>query len=118
MSSVDDYQAQRLILQHLRKAGQNYRRIKFNIHIWGLQFDGGIISNSGNPVLVWNLLGKSNHTSSRKHRLELKRRGIREFEISIVSKGMLLLGLKEMVDYVKYRRQNKLPLSYPTEIVR
>jgi hypothetical protein len=109
---MDDYKAQRYIKQQLRIAGQNERRIIFNIHKWGLQFDGGIVSNSGNPQLVWNLLGKSQHHSAKKHCMELQKRGIKEFEISIANIGILTLGVNEIVNYVKIRRANKLSLKY------
>ena len=108
---MDDYDAQKYIRQQLCKIGQNYRRIKFNIHIWGLQFDGGIVSNSGNPVLVWNFLGKSQHQSESKHLIELKKRGIKEFEVPLSNQVRMKLAVKELVEYVKYRRENTLQLK-------
>ncbi len=94
--------------------GQNYRRIKFNIHIWGFQFDGGIVSNSGNPQLVWNLLGKSRHHSEKKHKQELIKRGIVEFEIPISNKVYLAYSVKEMTDYVRKKRLEKIRLTMQT----
>lgn len=108
---IDEYKAQRFIQQHLTRAGQNPRRIRLNIHKWGLQFDGGIISNSGNPVLVWNFLGRSNHRSAQKHKNELVHRGITEFEIPLSSVPRMMLSVKEMTDYVEIRRKCKRPLT-------
>lgn len=108
---IDEYKAQRYILQQLVKAGQNQRRIRLNLHKWRLQFDGGIISNSGNPVLVWNFLGRSNHRSTTKHRTELIRRGIKEFEIPLSSVPKMMLSVQTMAEFVKKRRHIKKGLK-------
>ena len=102
---MDEYEAQRYIRQQLSEV-QNIRRIKFNIHKWGLQFDGGIISNRGNPQLVWNYLGKSKHRSTVKHLNVLKEHGVKEFEINLASYPKLYLTTQQLIYYIKLRRNN------------
>jgi len=108
---MDDSEAQHYIRGQLRKIGQNNRRIRFNVFRWGLQFDGAIVSHKGNPTLVWNFLGKSRHRSDKKHKAELIKRGIKEFEIPLMHQGMMKLAVEELVKYVYIRRNSKRSLK-------
>jgi len=117
---MDDSETQNYIRIQLRKAGQSNRRIRFNVFRWGLQFDGAIVSHKGNPVLVWNFLGKSGHRSDKKHKAELVKRGIKEFEIPLLNQWKMKLAVIELVDYVQYRRSRgkSLKVYQNVEIMR
>ena len=103
---MNELEAQQYIRRELRKAGQNYRRIRFNVFRWGFQFDGAIVSHKGNPVLVWNYLGRSKHKSEQKHKIELRKRGIKEFEIPLWNLVRMKIAAKDLFDYVKFKRSS------------
>lgn len=61
--------------------------------------------------MVWNFLGRSKHHSAQKHNIELIKRGIKEFEIPLSSIPRMMLSAQEMTEYVKKRRERKMPLT-------
>jgi hypothetical protein len=64
------------------------------------------VSHKGNPVLVWNYLGRSKHKSEQKHKIELRKRGIKEFEIPLWNLVRMKIAAKDLFDYVKFKRSS------------
>lgn len=105
---MDDYKVKQYVKQQLTKVGQNPRRIKTDIHQQfkegKVQVDMGIVSNSGNLQLAINIV--KTHSSTKKHERILRCHGIEEFEIPVNPKGKMMLAIKGLCEYVKYRRKN------------